>query len=165
MARIPLFWLFLSLLSTTATAQINPDDLLPPDEAFKVHAEMLDADTLRVDWDIADGYFLYRSKVRVDSDTAGIELGDLDLPPGKVKQDEYFGEVETYRHRLSFDVPVIRSDRSLTEASFLFKSQGCADVGVCYPPQAQTLVLPLPKPAAVSAGPPPSPSSTSAAQA
>jgi len=148
MARFPFYWIVLSLLSVNATAQINSDDLLPPEEAFKVHAEMIDADTARIDWDIADGHFLYGSKVRVDSDTPGIEVGEAELPPGKVKHDEYFGEVETYRHRLSFEVPVTRSDASLTEMTLLAKSQGCADVGVCYPPQARTLVVQLPKPSA-----------------
>jgi thiol:disulfide interchange protein DsbD len=71
------------------------------------------------------------------------------LPPGKVKDDPFFGSVETYREqlvvRLALAAPAPGSTVTVTA-----ESQGCADAGVCYPPQRQTITVALP---AAGAGP------------
>jgi len=151
MTRLRCLALALALLPLSVIAQINPDDLLPPTEAFKVSGEVIDAQTVRFTWRIADGYFLYQSKLKVESSNPEVVVGDPKLPPGKLKKDEFFGEVETYRGLLSFDVPLERKLPGATDGSFILKSQGCADLGVCYPPQAQTIGLKLPAAVAVGA--------------
>ncbi len=136
----------------------DPDELLPPDEAFRFSAEVVDGRNVRATWDIADGYYLYRNHIRLWSDTPGVELGEIQLPPGKKKQDEFFGEVETYRGRVTVEVPVTRSEGADRELTLMARSQGCADIGVCYPPHTQTALLMLPEAAAApETGAPPGP--------
>src|SRR3546814_8796017 len=62
-----------------------------------------------------------------------ISPGALQLPPGKRKHDEFFGDVETYRHELVVRLPITAA-AGATQAAFVVSSQGCADIGICYPP-------------------------------
>jgi thiol:disulfide interchange protein DsbD len=135
---------FLPLLILPLLGLATEEDLLPPDEAFSFTARALDADTLRAEWSVADGYYLYRSKLRFTTETAGVELGEPAFPAGKKKQDEFFGEVEIYRGKVRVDVPLQRDDAKVRELTLVAHSQGCADVGVCYPPHRQTVTLKLP---------------------
>ena len=113
---------------TTLGGAVSDDELLDPAEAFKTSA-LADADqNLQVEIDVADGYFLYRSKIKVSSNSA--TFGDLQLPNGKKKTDEFFGEVETYRGLLSFSTP-IKDINTEGPLSVTVQSQGCADIGVC----------------------------------
>lgn len=117
--------------------------LLPPEEAFKFAARALDTRTLEATFTIADGYYLYRDKLRFSSD-GGVTLAESPtLPPGKVKDDEFFGRVETYRDRVVVKLPLrdAAPSRSITLVS---ESQGCADAGVCYPPVSQRVTIPMP---------------------
>ena len=66
------------------------DELLPADQAFSFQATMASDDRIRAVWDIADGYYLYKSKFRFDTDAEGIRFADPVLPAGKIKQDEFF---------------------------------------------------------------------------
>jgi thiol:disulfide interchange protein DsbD len=141
--------LFLGWLVGFPALAVDEEDLLPPEQAFKGSAAMVDAGTLRVSWEIAKGYYLYGSKLRVRSTTPEVVPGEPELPPGKVKHDEFFGDVEIYRHAVSFEVPLERTGAT-AEAEFRLTAQGCADVGVCYPPRTVPVRLqlpPLPKPA------------------
>ena len=74
------------------------------------------------------------------------------MPPGKVKDDEFFGRVETYRGRLTVRLSLDKIDpgRKVTVRAV---SQGCADAGVCYPPQVQNITLALPAPGAAPGAP------------
>ncbi len=128
--------LFALLLSFTVTAQ--EEELLEPEKAFALTVTALDADTIEARWDIAEGYYLYRSKFSFKSDTPGITLGEPSYPAGKIKHDEFFGDVETYRGSIVITIPVERTDGAPGTFSLTTSSQGCADIGVCYPPQRQT---------------------------
>jgi thiol:disulfide interchange protein DsbD len=121
------------------------DELLQPDQAFEFFASVKDDHTLHVNWQIADGYYLYREKVQLELVTAdGITLGSYDIPRGAPKQDEAFGQVETFHNELGFDLPLIRSNLSAQTVTLQAKYQGCADRGVCYPPMNKTTDLALP---------------------
>lgn len=121
------------------------DALLQPDQAFEFFASVKDDHTLRVNWHIAEGYYLYREKVQLELiDAGGVKLGSYDIPHGTPKQDEAFGQVETFHNELAFDVPVLRSDLSAQTVTLQAKYQGCADRGVCYPPMSKKIDLPLP---------------------
>ncbi len=113
------------------------DELLPPDEAFKVSA-ITDRDGINVRFDIADGYYLYQNKLKFDSTTH--VLNKAELPEGKLKQDEYFGEVIVYRNQFDALLKLAKangSDTLILDTQY----QGCADLGVCYPPQNQRFEL------------------------
>ncbi len=124
-------------LSFTAFAQ-EEDELLEPEKAFALTVTALDADTIEARWDIAAGYYLYRSKFSFNSDTEGVTLGEPHFPAGKIKNDEFFGEVEIYRGTVAVTIPVKYTASAPTTFSLTAKSQGCADIGVCYPPQRQS---------------------------
>ncbi len=131
------------LFSSLASAAISEDEPLPPEEAFKVATKATDANTVRATWIIVDGYYLYREKFKITSETAGIELGTPKFPKGKVKEDEFFGKVETYRHEVAVDIPITRAAASGDTLQLTTVYQGCADIGVCYPPQTQKLSIKL----------------------
>lgn len=153
-------WFALLLLSLTllpALAQaFFEDDLLDPDDAFAVSAEVLDAQTLRLTWDIADGYYMYREQFEFTPETEGLEFGEARIPAGTIKDDEFFGRVETYRDRIEIELPILAATQQ--DIEFTTRSQGCADLGVCYPPHFQTINLTLdelPASAAPVTAPPP----------
>ncbi|MEO1766635.1 protein-disulfide reductase DsbD [Thiobacter aerophilum] len=137
------FFAALALLVSLVANAAEDGELLEPEKAFAFSARALDAATLEIRYRIAEGYYLYRDKFRFEVEPKSIALGTPQLPPGKVKQDEFFGRVETYRGTLTFKLPLVRPapGQTLTLKSI---SQGCADVGVCYPPLAQTIKLTLP---------------------
>jgi thiol:disulfide interchange protein len=115
--------------------------LLPPEQAFRFSARALDATTLEARFDVADGYYLYRDKLRFTVEP--IAAGPVELPAGKRKHDEFFGDVETYRGQVVVRLPLAEASggRTLTVHA---DSQGCADAGVCYPPNPQQLKLVVP---------------------
>ena len=131
--------------------------LLPPEQAFRFSARALSDRTLEARFAIADGYYLYRDKFRFAVLPEGVVLGAPELPPGKIKTDEFFGKVETYRGTVVVKLPLSAvAGQTVVLAA---DSQGCADVGVCYPPTRQKLTLALPAPGAgpgalVEAAPP-----------
>ena len=128
-------------LSGTADAQSK---LLEPERAFAFSVQALDDKTVEARFVIADGYYLYREKMKFDVEPAALAANPL-LPQGKLKDDPFFGKVETYRGRFAVKLALDQTDpgRKVTVRA---ESQGCADAGVCYPPQVQVLTLALPLP-------------------
>ncbi|GGK13789.1 protein-disulfide reductase DsbD family protein [Luteimonas terricola] len=145
-----------ALLAPASTlAAVDIDDLLPVDEAFVLRAEATAPDRIELSWTIADGYYLYRHRMGAEPVDGGFQAGPggLQLPAGKRHTDEFFGEVETYRGRVTGTLPgTARAAR--TELKIRY--QGCADIGICYPPQTRTVAVTLPAapPAAAVAGSP-----------
>ncbi|MDT8406469.1 MAG: protein-disulfide reductase DsbD [Methylococcales bacterium] len=139
------FGLFFALILHVLPAwAINPDDLLRVEEAFKLSHRVVAPHRIELRWQIADGYYLYRNKLKFTPQDADVVLGMPDLPAGKMKHDPNFGDVVVYYHDLPVTLPVT----SAPAATFKLKVgyQGCADVGVCYPPQQQTLTIKLAQP-------------------
>jgi len=119
----------------------HAEEFLDPEVAFKFSARALDANTLEARWQIADGYYMYRDKFKFE--LAGATLGALQLPPGKTKQDEYFGKVETYLKDVRIALPIQRTPGA-TSVTLKATSQGCADAGLCYTPQTVSATIKLP---------------------
>ncbi|HLB83453.1 MAG TPA: protein-disulfide reductase DsbD, partial [Steroidobacteraceae bacterium] len=97
--------------------------------------------TLR--WQIAKDYYLYKDKVLVATSSPAAKLGAPELPPGKTKHDEYFGEQVVYYDELVANVPVSRRS-GLTELPLEVTYQGCAEAGLCYPPIRKQISVTLP---------------------
>ena len=93
-----IFFCFLTLISRLACA-LEVNDLLPPEQAFKVSAHAVAPDQIEISWDIAKGYYLYRKKMRCESKSSDIQLDTPDFPAGKIKHDDNFGDVATYREQ------------------------------------------------------------------
>lgn len=125
--------------------------LLPPEQAFRLAARALDPTTVEIRFYIADGYYLYRDKLAFSVEPVTQGLGKPELPAGKLKHDEFFGDVETYRGAVVVKLPLRESSPG---QALIIKtdSQGCADAGICYPPNSQLVHLTMP---AQGAGPGP----------
>jgi len=125
--------------------------LLEPERAFAFSVQALDDKTVEARFAIADGYYLYREKLRLTVEpTALVEVPML--PAGKIKDDEFFGRVETYRGRVAVKLSLDKPEPG-QKVTVRAESQGCADAGVCYPPQVQNLTVALPA-AGTRPGPP-----------
>ncbi|MDQ3056505.1 MAG: hypothetical protein M3Q96_01965, partial [Pseudomonadota bacterium] len=130
---------------------IDEKDLLPVDDAFALSATATERDRIAIDWKIADGYYLYRHRISVQPTTTAFKANALQLPGGEKHTDEFFGKVETYRTQLRATLPGVASAGADT-VTLKIKYQGCADLGICYPPQTRTLTVALPASDAASAG-------------
>ncbi|MBC8007323.1 MAG: protein-disulfide reductase DsbD [Prolixibacteraceae bacterium] len=116
------------------------EELLEPDLAFRFSAKMVDPGTVQVRYQIANGYYMYRERFSFAAAEGPVKIGVPRFPAGTVKDDEFFGKVETYRGALVIELPL---KSSIPAAGFTLKvvSQGCADIGVCYTPLTQNAKL------------------------
>ena len=113
-------------------AHVAAKDLLDPEVAFRARVRMIKPDLIEVRYDTAPGYYLYRDRLAFAVEPASAKLGQPKLPPGKLKTDEFFGKSVIYRNMTIVRIPVAANGSdSLTLTADL---QGCADIGVCYPP-------------------------------
>ncbi len=133
-----------SLLPGLNLAEDVGDNLLEPAKAFELNVRIKAPNTIIANWKIADGYYLYRSKIAFQSDTPGYHIDLPNLPVGKIKHDEFFGDVEIYRQKVRIELPVSRDPSAEPTLQLKAVSQGCADIGVCYPPLTQTVSLSFP---------------------
>src|SRR5579862_365421 len=107
------------------------EEFLPPDQAFRFDALADGSDRVRLNWEIADGYYLYRARIKVTTSEGRVELGAVQFPAGQVKNDEYFGRQEVYHHELVASLPVARKSGGALELPLSVTYQGCADAGLC----------------------------------
>ena len=132
---IVFFFLLLTGLSQ-AYASDNPfeqkADFLPANQAFVFTSEPLPSGETRLQWQIIDKYYLYKKRFKFE----GLDAAHLPvLPEGQAHSDEFFGATQVYRDYLELLIPAGASGQ--VNVSW----QGCADAGLCYPPQSQTLDL------------------------
>jgi thiol:disulfide interchange protein DsbD len=127
--------LFGLVLACNAGAQ--QDEFLKPEQAFR-YAVSDTGDAFEVDFVIEDAYYLYKNKLSFASLTPGVVLGDYVLPEGSAHEDEYFGAQQVYRKRFFVSVPYAVTGDRPAAASLQLRLQGCADLGLCYPPQTWT---------------------------
>lgn len=127
--------LLLCAFATVAQAQ----NLLPPEQAFEATARFVDDKRIEVRFDIAPGYYLYRDKLAFSAAAKNISLGDATIPRGEIKEDEFFGRVEIFRDSAVIVLPVLHKSTDAMPVSLNAQSQGCAEIGVCYPPLTETL--------------------------
>ena len=105
-------------------------DFLPVGKAFTFTSERLESGETQWYWQIADGYYLYQQRMKFD----GLTEKPL-LPQGEAHSDEFFGEQQVYRQGLEVKIP------AGTTGKVKLGWQGCADAGLCYPPQSITVDL------------------------
>lgn len=131
-----LSWLPLSAHAQWFSSSNSQNDFLPVMEAFQPTA-WHDGDTLYIGVEIADEYYLYRHQLAVESQTEGVALGEPDVPPGTFTNDEFMGDVYIFRDQLVFEVPLEAPYSGPLSIQLTF--QGCADAGLCYPPERVNL--------------------------
>jgi len=104
---------------------------LPPEQVFALDAAHGPAGGIELVFRIRDNYYLYRERIHAAAVPAGDAAPRLVLPRGKVKDDPNFGRVEILRGEVAGRVePGPAGDWTLAVTY-----QGCADAGLCYPPQ------------------------------
>ncbi len=133
------------------SVRTSGDDFLPPDRAFRFDALPDGTDRVRLNWEIADGYYLYRARIKVITPTTRAQLVAPQMPQGQIKTDQYFGRQEVYHHELVATVPVLRASGGAFELPLQVTYQGCADAGLCYPPITKDVTVNLSAGAASSA--------------
>ena len=123
----------LALLSFGMFAAAADADYLDPAQAFRGQARVLDASTIELRIDVAPDYHLYRERMSVEFDGPGVQIGAVMMPAGKVQFDETFQKnVELLQGALLIPVPV---QKAVSDFRLRVNYQGCADKGLCYPPQ------------------------------
>ncbi|SCC45741.1 protein-disulfide reductase DsbD [Kosakonia oryziphila] len=131
--------LILLLCSTSAFAGLfdapGRSSFVPADQAFVFDFQQHQHD-LTLNWQVKEGYYLYRQQIRVTPDQA--RIGTLALPDGETHEDEFYGKSEIYRQQLTLPIEVTQATKG---ATLTVTYQGCADAGFCYPPE--TKVVPL----------------------
>ena len=115
------------------------DEILDPDVAFRVVANVVSENSVKLSWEIEPGYYLYKNKFSVESANPNLTLAAYTFPTGKLKQDIAFGEVEVYYNRTKVSVPFQITDAILNEFDITVAYQGCKEDSVCYPPIKKTL--------------------------
>lgn len=118
----------LALLSHSAAAQLfgGRDELLEPEKAFQISARALDERNVEVAFKIAPGYYMYRSRF-IFAAESGKPLADVEIPRGKIKEDQFFGKQETFRDLVRIRIPVSAGDAAKGVLALKVTSQGCSD--------------------------------------
>jgi len=136
--------LFTSLLQPNASYANNIlDDLLAPpqqtflpvSEAFKLDFDQ-QGEKLFINWEIAPEYYIYQQKLKFIAKEAALKQPKL--PDGRWIEDEFFGKTEVYFNALNLVIPI--SDIK-DNAVVKIRYQGCAEAGLCYPPETVTIPL------------------------
>ncbi len=139
----------ISLLAFSPARAVDESQLLPVDQAFALSAKAVSRDRVEFEWKIAAGYYLYRERMGAVAADAAFKFNPLQLPEGIHKHDPFFGDVQIYHDRVTAALTGgTASDASA--ADFIVKYQGCADAGVCYPPQKRTVHVVFPSTASVA---------------
>lgn len=138
------FTFFLSLAPfMTTQAQ---EDFLPPDKAFAISTSTPTPDQLHIRFKIAPNYYMYMNHVRFDvvgDDEQGTFkqalLGEPVFGEPIVKFDETFGEeMPVFYDPMIIDVPLKATGQAVR---LMVTAQGCADAGLCYPPEEYPIDL------------------------
>ena len=118
-------------------ASSDDDRFLPVEEAFKVSASLLPTGVAELRFEVAQGYYLYRDRIKISAADADTRLGAAQLPAGVTHEDNYFGPQQIYPKAFVVRVPVTGGNPATIKLVY----QGCAEAGLCYPPQTQLLRL------------------------
>ncbi len=126
----------------------NEKEFLDPDVAFQLMAEQVSENRIVTEWRIAEGYYLYREKFGFvlaagEDGVLRAQLGEPHYPPGKLKTDQFFGEMEIYQSDTQIVLPLkaARAPSAKPPLTLRASYQGCAEAGICYPPTTKTVVL------------------------
>ena len=138
------FALLLLGLMVLSVARTTAQDFLDPEKAFVLQAQMISADKISLRFKIAPGYYMYRERFSFELDTTHVKLGEPKMPTGRVKFDQTFNkEMELYFTDAVIELPISAWPKNIATESFKLTAngQGCAEAGLCYPPQDFVLQL------------------------
>src|SRR5450830_725722 len=120
---------------------------LSPDEAFKLNLTALDTENIQAAFTVAPGHYLYRERIKFEIKTStkddSVQIAQITLPAGEIKQDANFGKQEVYHHDFKANIKLNNAGRS--EVAIAATYQGCSERGLCYAPIKKTITVALNK--------------------
>lgn len=130
-----------NFLNKSSNAFAEPD-FLPVDQAFEFNQIAAD-DSLNVSWQIAPEYYLYKDRIKIITDNPSVTLGDATFSQsGEQKDDPNFGLVTVFHNLVEMSVPVVLDSKGQPGIfEFTITYQGCAEAGLCYPPQKRKVAF------------------------
>ena len=140
----------LDLATVGQSGGLGGSEFVPVDEAFKPVVIPIDGNTVEVSFQVLDDYYLYKDKISVNALSDRVQLGKLDLPGGKIKFDEFFGESEVYYGDVFATLPLARATPESMDLELEIGFQGCAEGGLCYPPTTRIVSVTLPEATSVT---------------
>ena len=128
-----IFLFFLSLSNSYSDGLFSPEknSFLKVDEAFKISVEEKKENSFLINFNIRDGYYLYKEKIKIYINNEEIKVKSL--PKSKIRYDEFFGESEIYDKNFSL---IVKSNQLGNFIEVIY--QGCANRGLCYPPKKKS---------------------------
>ena len=139
-----------SKIDLGALGQLGGSEFVPVDQAFRPILIPVDGNTVEVTFRVTPGYYLYKDKISVRAVSENVQLGKLELPKGKIKFDEFFGESEVYFDDVFATLPLARATPAAMDLELEVSFQGCAEGGLCYPPTTRVVSTSLPQAVKVS---------------
>jgi thiol:disulfide interchange protein DsbD len=131
--------------ASSSTANVlftKPDaEILTPDQAFQLNITEENQHTLKANFAIAKGHYLYRNKITFESQDLSLETV---LPQGDIKKDTHFGEVEVYHNALTARLILNKPPANLQKIKVQASYQGCSEKGLCYSPIRKAFEINLP---------------------
>ncbi len=134
--------------SSVANALIENDSqasFLSPDEAFKLNLTALNTENIQAVFTVAPGHYLYRERIKFEIKTStkddSVQIAQITLPAGKIKEDANFGKQEVYHH--DFKANIKLNNVSGSEVAIAATYQGCSEKGLCYAPIKKTITVAL----------------------
>ena len=128
----------------------NQNDFPPPDEVFFPDVLPVDGNTVELIIRVEPEFYLYKHKISVTSLSDKARVGNIELPKGKLKTDEFFGEQEVYYDEVVGRVTIQRATPEAMDLELEVGYQGCADGGLCYLPLTKTFTVSLPEATAIT---------------
>ena len=118
---------------TKGTPRLTERQFLPVEEAF-IFSQSIEEDRIVLKWSIAPNYYLYQDGFKFKFNKSTSYEKGIQYPIGVVKWDDFFEkELIVYYNEVEIRVPWVADEKlQLIEVHW----QGCADAGLCYPPQS-----------------------------
>jgi thiol:disulfide interchange protein DsbD len=146
-----LFSILILMLATLPANAASEEDLLRVEQAFTFEA-IADDNDIVVRWRAEPGYYLYKKRFGFKNLNDSVRLGAPVYTEGEIHEDQFFGKSEIYRGDFEVRIPYTRIPGSENTVDLELKLQGCADIGLCYPPQTWTASVALPVESETAAG-------------
>jgi len=133
------FIFVLTACESPINSQNMTDDFLPVDEAFVFSVKETTKNSVTLQWKVADGYHLYKNQFRFSVEPDGNKISNIDYPKGEMFKDKALGTLESYKGTLNITLNINNIDSN--NITLKSRYQGCADVGLCYPPETKVTTL------------------------
>ncbi|WP_027859071.1 protein-disulfide reductase DsbD [Marinobacterium jannaschii] len=137
-------WLLIALpvqagLFDSANPFASDDGPVDVEQAFVMQAAQ-ENERLKLSWEIKEGYYLYRDRIKVEV-PAPLEVADIDFLEAEEKDDPLFGRVWVYHNQAEASFRLKRSGEQAADSVATISYQGCWEGGICYPPVSKTIPL------------------------